>query len=253
MIDNSFRVVIPARFDSSRLPGKVLLDIAGKPMIQHVWERAQESGALDVVVATDDQRVADVAERFGASVALTSPSCQSGTDRVAEVCQQRGWQDEIPVVNVQGDAPLIPASSIQRVAALLTDNPDGDLATLCVAIKSEHDYLDPNVVKVVFTQKGRALYFSRAPIPAGGHGTAAGVAWQSAWRHLGLYAYRPGALQKLTHTPPCALEQLEKLEQLRAMWLGMSIMIAVDEQAHGPDVDTAADLQKVAALLTAKH
>jgi 3-deoxy-manno-octulosonate cytidylyltransferase (CMP-KDO synthetase) len=250
LTDNSFKAVIPARFDSSRLPGKVLLDIAGKPMIQHVWERVQESGAADAVIATDDERVADAAAKFGAQVCMTSSTCQSGTDRVAEVCQQLGWHDDLPIVNVQGDAPMLPPASIQRVAALLTENPSADIATLCVAMKSQEDYLDPNVVKVVFDQHGRALYFSRSPIPAGGHGNDAASVWQSAWRHLGLYAYRPAALQTLTAAEPCALEQLEKLEQLRAMWLGMTIMIAVDEAAHGPDVDTEADRQAVAGLLT---
>ena len=244
-----FRAVIPARYASTRLPGKVLLEIAGKPMLQHVWERAVDSGAASIVIATDDDRVADAARAFGADVCMTSADCHSGTDRVAEVCRLKGWSDDLPVVNVQGDAPLIPASSIALVARLLIDNPTASLATLCVRMRSMNDYLDPHVVKVVFDKEGRALYFSRSPIPAAGHGHDAASVWAKSWRHLGLYAYRVGALQELSAAPPAEIETLERLEQLRALWLGMEIRIAVDESAHGPDVDTLADLAAVEALL----
>ena len=249
MAEGHFRVVIPARFESTRLPGKVLLDIAGKPMIQHVWDRARESGACEIVIATDNDQVANAGHAFGADVCMTSESCNSGTDRVAEVCQLYDWQDDMPVVNVQGDAPLIPPASIRRAADLLLEDLGAGMSTLCVSIKSEEEYLDPNVVKVVFDSHGRAIYFSRAPIPAGGHGSDS--AWEFAWRHLGLYAYRPFALQRLSASEPCQLEQLERLEQLRAIWLGMEIKIAVDEEAHGPDVDTADDLLKVEELMAA--
>jgi len=249
VFEGNFRVVIPARFDSTRLPGKVLLDIAGKPMIQHVWERAVSSGAGEIVVATDNDRVAEVANGFGATVCMTSPACTSGTDRVAEVCDRLGWDNISPVVNVQGDAPLILPASIRRVAELLLRNPEASLATLCVAIKSVQEYSDPNVVKVVFDRAGRAMYFSRAPIPSGGHGQDQDNVWRQAWRHLGLYAYKIDPLRILSQTPPCLLEQTERLEQLRAMWLGMTIMIEPDEGAHGPDVDTAQDLARVAAIL----
>lgn len=248
-MSSDFRVVIPARYESSRLPGKVLLDIAGKPMLQHVWERALSSGAGEVVVATDDVRVGDCARDFGADVCMTGAECQSGSDRVAEVCVSRGWNDDTPVVNVQGDAPLLPASSIRKVAGLLHEYAAAGVATLCTPLQSLDDYHDPNVVKVVFDSAGRALYFSRAPIPAAGHGSHAADAVARAYRHLGLYAYRPEALRKITATAPCALELLERLEQLRALWLGIEIRIAVDEESHGPDVDTEADLQKVVALL----
>jgi 3-deoxy-manno-octulosonate cytidylyltransferase (CMP-KDO synthetase) len=247
--ESSFRVVIPARYESSRLPGKVLLELAGKPMVQWVWERASASGASEVVIATDSEQVAVVAKAFGADVCLTSADCQSGTDRVAEVCQQKNWDASVPVVNVQGDAPLLPPESIQKVARLLQDFPQAAVATLCVRMASEADYLDANVVKVVFDQHGRANYFSRSPIPAQAHGANDQPAWHHAYRHLGLYAYRADALQTLSQTAPCAQEQLERLEQLRALWLGMEIRIAEDPQAHGPDVDTAADLERVAALL----
>ncbi len=250
MTEGSFRVVIPARFESTRLPGKVLLPIAGKPMLQHVWERARESGASDIIIATDDDKVAKAARIFGAQVCMTSESCNSGTDRVAQICRLFNWHDAVPVVNVQGDAPLMPPASIRRVAELLRHDPDAEMSTLCVAINSEEEYLDPNVVKVVFDDRGRALYFSRAPIPASGHGAES--AWEIAWRHLGLYAYRTSALQRLSSTEPCQLEQVERLEQLRAMWLGMKISIAVDEEIHGPDVDTESDRRKVEELMASR-
>jgi 3-deoxy-manno-octulosonate cytidylyltransferase (CMP-KDO synthetase) len=246
---SQFRIVIPARYESTRLPGKVLLDIAGKPMLQHVWERAIESGASDVIIATDTDKVAVAARDFGAEVCMTSADCNSGTDRVAEVCAKLAWTEEIPVVNVQGDAPLIPPESIRKVAGLLLDNPTAAMSTLCVALRDREEYLDPNAVKVIFDRTGKALYFSRAPIPAAGHGSEAAIPSKIGWRHLGLYAYRVNALQILSATPPCELELTERLEQLRAMWLGMDILIAVDEAANAPDVDTAEDLQRVAALL----
>lgn len=249
VVDGIFRVVIPARLDSTRLADKVLLDIAGKPMLQHVWERAMSSGAEQVIVATDSDRVANVAVSFGAHVCMTRSDCRSGTDRVAEVCSKLNWDNLTPVVNVQGDAPLIPPASIRRVAGLLHRNPHASLATLCVSIKSAEEFSDRNVVKVVFDSKGRAMYFSRAGIPAGGHGQDQDIVWLGAWRHLGLYAYRPEALKYLSQTSPCALEETERLEQLRAMWLGMTIMIEADEEAHGPDVDTAEDLARVSAIL----
>jgi 3-deoxy-manno-octulosonate cytidylyltransferase (CMP-KDO synthetase) len=244
-----FRIVIPARYDSSRLPGKVLLSLAGKPMIQHVWERAIESGAQEIVIATDDERVAKVAGEFGAKICMTSPDCASGTDRVAEVCTRLNWGDSLPVINVQGDAPLLPAGSIRRVAGLLNANPGADIATLCVELESESDYLDPNVVKVVLSETGRALYFSRAPIPARGHGDNPVTGGGLGWRHLGIYGYRVSALKKLSSSPPCELELTERLEQLRALWLGMEILVAVDAAASAPDVDTPEDVDKVEALL----
>ncbi len=249
-MNNPFRIVIPARYESSRLQGKVLMAIAGKPMLQHVWMRAGESGATDIVIATDSAQVADVAEAFGADVCLTSPDCRSGTDRVAEVCVQRCWDDDCPVVNVQGDAPLMPPSSIARVAKLLNKYSSASIATLCTPLKSAEDYSDPNVVKVVFDAGGRALYFSRAPIPAVGHGSSVSDAAAHGYRHLGLYAYRPDALRRLSAAPPCDLEQLERLEQLRALWMGMEIRVEVDTESHGPDVDTQADFERVVALLS---
>ena len=252
MTEQSFRVVIPARYESSRLPGKVLRDLAGRPMLEHVWQRACDSDAAEVVIATDSAIVADRAAEFGADVCLTSGDCHSGTDRVAEVCEQRSWDGDALVVNLQGDAPLMPPASINRVAGLLAEHPDAAIATLCTALRSPEDYGDPHVVKVVFDSGGRALYFSRASIPATGHGSDAGEAWQASWRHLGLYAYRVTALRILSRTPPSPLEKLERLEQLRAMWLGLEIRIAIDDQEHGPDVDTEEDLERVAGLLAGR-
>jgi len=244
----SFKIVIPARLASARLPGKVLLDIAGKPLVQHVYERACEAGADEVVVATDDASVAEAAKAFGAEVLLTDADHASGTDRVAEVAEVRGWSADTPVVNVQGDAPMIPPESIRQVADLLVSNPDAAVATLCVPVESAEEYADPNVVKVVFDEGGRALYFSRAPIPSNARDPQT---LPGAWRHLGLYGYRVSALQTLTSTPPCALEKVEHLEQLRAMYLGMEIRIAPASVPNGPDVDTEADLELVRGLLSA--
>lgn len=251
MTDNQFNIVIPARYESTRLSGKVLLDIAGKPMLQHVWERAMGSGSGCVVVATDSEQVAGVAEGFGAQVCMTGNDCSTGTDRVAEVCATLGWESATVVVNVQGDAPLIPSESIRNVAELLIENPDASITTACVSIKSREEYMDPNVVKVVLDKNGRALYFSRAPVPHEGHGEGGNSTWQKSMRHLGLYAYRVSALEQLKATPPCELETSERLEQLRAMWLGMQIQVTVDEKAHGPDVDTEADLEKVEHIIAA--
>lgn len=250
MSTNEFRVVIPARYESSRLPAKVLQPIAGKPMLQWVWERGQQSQATQVVIATDSHRVADVAADFGAEVCMTSADCRSGTDRVAEVCVQRSWGTDDLVVNLQGDAPLMPAASIDCVAQLLLEYPAAHMSTLCVAIAAKAAYEDLNVVKVVCDATGRAMYFSRSPLPAQGHDSPA-PAWQLSRRHLGLYAYRVATLMQLQGAEPCALEQCEKLEQLRALWLGMEIRVAEVTQPHGPDVDTAEDLAQVEALLRA--
>jgi 3-deoxy-manno-octulosonate cytidylyltransferase (CMP-KDO synthetase) len=236
-----FKVVIPARYASSRFPGKPLADLAGKSMVQHVWERARSSEATEVIIATDDQRIVQAARDFGADVAITSAQHQSGTDRVAEVVSSRGWSPDDVVVNVQGDAPLIPSASINRVAKLLTELSGGDLATLSTAVDDEVDYLSRHVVKVVTDQAGRALYFSRSPIPARGHGNAGRP---DARRHIGIYAYRVQSLLRLAGTAPCDLERVEQLEQLRALWLGMEIRVAQAPESHGPDVDTPEDLQR---------
>lgn len=239
MTDGGFRVVIPARYASTRFPGKAIAELDGKPMICHVYDQACASGAEQVVVATDDQRIASTAEEFGAEVVMTRADHESGTDRIAEVAQIRGWSDDSIVVNVQGDMPLIPGSCIDRVASLLTDHDSASLATLCVALASPADVTDPNIVKVVFDAAGRALYFSRSPIPAVAHGGASPVSF---WRHIGIYAYRTGALLQLARTESCELERAEKLEQLRALYSGMQIRVGVVAELLGPDVDTREDL-----------
>lgn len=246
-----FRVVIPARYASTRFPGKALAELHGRPMVQHVYDRAKASRAAEVIIATDDTRVAQAAAAFDAPVSMTSESHESGTDRVAEVAGQFGWQTDDIVVNVQGDAPTIPAASIGLVAELLDRHPAADMATLCVPVEGLADYLSPHVVKVVMDGGGRALYFSRSPIPASGHGHDERP--EQAWRHLGIYAYRVGALQRLTSAPQCYLETTEKLEQLRALWLGMEIRVAIAPEVHGPDVDTPEDLAAAADYLAANR
>jgi len=239
MTDGGFRVVIPARYASTRFPGKAIAALDGKPMIRHVYDQACASGAEQVVIATDDQRIATVAEEFGAEVAMTRADHETGTDRIAEVVQSRGWGDDSIVVNVQGDAPLIPGSSIDHVAALLTAHDSASLATLCAALVDPADVSDPNIVKVVFDDAGRALYFSRSPIPAVAHDGESPVSF---WWHIGIYAYRVAALLELAQTPSCELEQAEKLEQLRALYHGMEIRVGVAAEPPGPDINTPEDL-----------
>jgi 3-deoxy-manno-octulosonate cytidylyltransferase (CMP-KDO synthetase) len=247
-LSEGFRIVIPARFASSRFPGKALAELAGKPLLQHVFERAMESSATHVIVATDDDRIVSVARAFGAEVMLTRDDHVSGTDRIAEVARVCDWPGDTVVVNVQGDAPVLPATSIDRVAALLYEYPGAAIATLAARIEDERMLNDPNTVKVVADKAGRALYFSRAAIPAMGHGAEPAGALLG-WRHIGLYAYRVDALQALTGTPPCMLEEHERLEQLRALWLGMEIRVGEVTEKHGPDVDTPEDLVEAARYI----
>ena len=251
-----FRVVIPARYAASRFPGKLLADLAGRPVLEHVWRQARASGAMEVLIATDDQRIMTAAERFGAEAVLTSAQHRSGTERAAEVADQRGWPDDELVVNCQGDAPLVPAASIDQVAGLLALHAGAAMATLCTRIRRVEDYRSPHVVKVVSDAEGRALYFSRAPIPAAGHsGTVPAIdqgGFPVSARHIGLYAYRIGALRALAVSPPCYLEQCENLEQLRAMWMGLEIRVAQAAEAHGPDIDTPEDLQRALDFMQAR-
>ena len=250
-----FRVVIPARFGSTRLPGKPLLLLAGKAMIQWVYERARRSGAQQVIVATDDERIARLVREMGGEVCLTASTHISGTDRIAEVARREAWRDGDIVVNLQGDEPLMPEALIDQTAALLAAHASADLTTLSVPLESVAALLDPNVVKVVTDAQKRALYFSRAAIPWSRDGAASGHSSQSSYagaqRHLGLYAYRVSALLRLAALRPGALEQIEKLEQLRALEHGMDIRVAQAAVPPGPDVNTAEDLAAVAALLEA--
>jgi 3-deoxy-manno-octulosonate cytidylyltransferase (CMP-KDO synthetase) len=243
----SFVVVIPARFASTRLPGKPLLDIAGKPMIQHVWQRAMESDARHVLIATDDERIADAARSFGADVAMTRADHLSGTDRLQEVAEQQGWSEDIAVVNVQGDEPLIPAGVINQVAGVLLSHPRADVATLCEPISDEQQFRDPNAVKVVCNEAGEALYFSRAPIAWPRDGVV-DTYW--GYRHIGIYAYRAGFLHRYVSWPACALEQTEKLEQLRALYKGAVIQVEEACMSIPAGVDTQQDLEAVRQYLS---
>jgi 3-deoxy-manno-octulosonate cytidylyltransferase (CMP-KDO synthetase) len=250
-----YRVVIPARFGSTRLPGKPLQPLAGKPMIQWVYERARRSGARQVIVATDDERIASAVRDFGGEAYLTASTHASGTDRIAEVARREAWPHSDLIVNLQGDEPLMPEALIDQVAALLASSPGADLATLSVPLESLAALLDPNVVKVVIDGAQRALYFSRAPIPWSRDGAQGEHSrhsrYEGARRHLGLYAYRVAGLLQLAAWPPSPLEQIEKLEQLRALERGLDIRVADAVVAPGPDVNTAQDLAAVAALLEA--
>jgi 3-deoxy-manno-octulosonate cytidylyltransferase (CMP-KDO synthetase) len=250
-----YRVVVPARYGSTRLPGKALLPLAGKPLIQWVYERARRSGAQQVIIATDDERIARAARGFGAEVRITASTHASGTDRIAEVARCEQWRESDIVVNVQGDEPLMPAALIDQVAAMLAARPDTDIATLAVPLASVVALMDANVVKVVSDLQQRALYFSRAPIPWSRDGAPAGIDSQASYvgarRHLGIYAYRVSALKRIAALPPSALELLEQLEQLRALDHGMDIRVADALVAPGQDVNTAADLATVEALLAA--
>jgi 3-deoxy-manno-octulosonate cytidylyltransferase (CMP-KDO synthetase) len=250
-----FRVVIPARYASVRLPGKALLPIAGKPMVQWVYERARATGAAEVLIATDDARIAAAARAFGAEAVMTAATHACGTDRIAEVAAARGWAAGDVVVNLQGDEPLMPAALVRQVSQLLAAAPDADIATLATPVSSVAELLDTNVVKVVSDAKGRALYFSRAPIPWNRAGATGALASQTdaggARRHIGIYAYRVHALARLAALPAGALEMREKLEQLRALECGFTIQVADACAAPGPDVNTAADLARVAALVGA--
>jgi 3-deoxy-manno-octulosonate cytidylyltransferase (CMP-KDO synthetase) len=243
----SFRIVIPARMASERLPGKPLLELAGLTLIEHVFLRARDAGAEAVVIATDSEEIRAAAETFGAQCVMTSATHRSGSDRIAECADRMGWADDALIVNLQGDEPLMPAECLRQVAGLLEADPAADVSSLFWPIESNEEASDPNVVKVVTGCDGAALYFSRSPIPhlRGGapHDTAG---WK---RHIGLYAYRAGALRAFTRLDPTPLEQLERLEQLRFLENGRRIAMDLACRAIPAGVDTPADLERVRRLL----
>lgn len=251
-----FTVIIPARYASSRLPGKPLADIAGQPMIQHVWAKAKKAGAERVVVATDDERVKSAVEQFGGEVCMTSASHNSGTERLAEVIDILGLSDDEIVVNVQGDEPLIPPVIIQQVADLLASS-QANMATLAVKINDAVELANPNVVKAVCDKDGYVLYFSRAPIPWHRDEFAkttvseaqSAVDMFAYLRHIGLYAYRAGFIRQYVVWEPSPIEQMESLEQLRVLWYGEKIHIAIAKETPAVGVDTAEDLEKVRQIL----
>lgn len=247
----NFTVVIPARFGSSRLPGKALADICGRPMVVHVAERARQSGASEVYVATDHGEILEAARQHGFAGLMTRADHATGTDRIAEVVSILGLAPESLVVNVQGDEPLIEPGLIRAVASLLWETPEAAIATACHPIQELAEMFNPNVVKVVLDGQGYARYFSRAPIPwardAFAAPTEAMPAGLPAYRHIGIYAYRAGFLAGFPRLAPSPLEQFESLEQLRALWHGFSIAVAVRPDAPHSGVDTPQDLEKVRA------
>jgi 3-deoxy-manno-octulosonate cytidylyltransferase (CMP-KDO synthetase) len=250
-----YTVLIPARLASTRLPDKPLADIAGKPMVVRVAERAAQSGAALVVVAADDERIVQACRAHGVQALLTRSDHASGSDRLAEACAQLGLDGDAIVVNVQGDEPLIDPALVRHCAELLLARRDCAVSTAAHPITELADYLDPNVVKVVLDAAGRALYFSRAPLPWWRDGHAAGAtalpSVPAPLRHLGLYAYRAGFLRRFPSLPPAPLEQCEALEQLRVLWHGERIAVHVAAGSTGPGVDTPADLARVRALFAA--
>ena len=246
----AFHVVIPARHASTRLPGKPLLPIAGKPMVVRVAEQAAKSGAQQIWVATDHHAIAAAVHEHGFKACLTHEHHASGTDRLAEVVEQRGWDDDTIVVNVQGDEPLIPPELIRAVAGHLAAHPGCAIATACHAIHDEADFRNPNIVKAVTDKDGNALYFSRAPIPYPRDAFAAGQTMPDGLpglRHIGIYAYRAGFLRRYNQLAPAAIERFESLEQLRALWHGYKIGITVTDAAPPAGVDTEADLHAARA------
>jgi len=241
----SFEVVIPARLGSTRLPRKVLRELSGKPVVQWVWEAAMAAGAASVTIATDADEVAQVCRRFGALVAMTDASHQSGTDRANQVARERHWGADRIVVNVQGDEPLMPPALIAQVAQLLAEDAEAHIATLAHGIHDADDFANPNVVKVVSDRRGYALYFSRAPIPWQRDGSSRSqplLPQGLAFRHIGLYAYRAGALAEFSALPPSALETCEALEQLRALTHGFRIKLGITNTPPPRGVDTEEDL-----------
>ena len=247
-----FKVVIPARYGSTRLHGKPLLLIAGKPMIAHVCERAKEANADEIVVATDDKRILNTVSELGFQAILTRKNHGSGTERIAEVAEKLGWTDDTIIVNLQGDEPLLPSDYIRQVAFTLANQNQAGIATLAARIDEADEIFNPNAVKVVLDKNSYALYFSRAPIPwnrATFATTKEMPAELSPLRHIGLYAYTAGFLKKYCVWEMSVLEKIEALEQLRILWHGEKIIVQIVEKTPPAGVDTLEDLYRVEAFL----
>lgn len=248
-----YHVIIPARFSSSRLPGKPLLAIGDRPLLQWVWQCACASGAATAIIATDDARIFDVATGFGADCMMTSARHASGTDRIAEVVAEKGYAADDVVVNLQGDEPLMPPTVVREVARALEARPQSDIATAVAPIRSLSEFIDPSCVKALRSLRGDALYFSRAPVPwprddvSGGRPTR----FAGAWRHIGIYAYRVRSLLEFATWRPTPLEETEKLEQLRALEHGMRIHLVELTEPPPTGVDTPEDLEHVRAAVAA--
>lgn len=244
----SFKIVIPARYGSERLPGKPLREIDGKPMILHVIDKAQRTNAAEVLVATDDERIMDVVRRSGVECEMTAKEHSNGTERITELALKRAWSSDDVIVNLQGDEPLMVPELMEQVAKLLINDQDAAIATLCLPFHDRESLDNPNIVKVVFDHAHYAQYFSRAAIPYPRDDEKF-----TAYRHLGLYAYRVSTLKKLITLRPTVHEQLEKLEQLRALDHGMKIKIAVAQGVPGHGVDTEEDLVRVDKMFRSSH
>lgn len=246
----SFVVIIPARYASTRLPGKPLVDINGKPMVVHVLERARESGAERIIVATDNEEVMHAVQAVGGEVCMTRADHQSGTERLAEVVEKCGFSDDTVIVNVQGDEPMIPPAIIRQVAENLAAR-DVGMATLAVPIHSAEEAFNPNAVKVVMDAEGYALYFSRATIPwdRDRFAQSRGTIGDTLLRHIGIYGYRAGFIRRYVSWQTSPLEQIEMLEQLRVLWYGEKIHVAVASVVPGTGVDTPEDLARVRQAL----
>jgi len=264
----SFVVVIPARYASTRLSGKLLRSIAGKPLLQHTYEQVKKSGAQRVFIATDNQRIVDAAKGFAAEVVLTSTHHPSGTDRIAELVEKQGLSEDVVVVNVQGDEPLIPPENIQSVVTKLAESSKADMATLCIPIKSNKELFNPNVVKVVLDNQGYALYFSRSTIPWSRdvfprhypgftkkniNAIAIDELQCPYYRHIGLYAYRVDFLKRYVKLPPDPLEKVEALEQLRVLANGYKIQVEISSNDSSIGVDTEEDLRRVKAIIESRY
>jgi 3-deoxy-manno-octulosonate cytidylyltransferase (CMP-KDO synthetase) len=242
-------IIIPARYASTRLPGKPLADVAGKTLIERVHDCARATNPERIIVATDDARIADAVRGFGGEACLTAAGHASGTDRIAEVIRKQAIPHDAVVVNLQGDEPLMPPALIREVASLLSSHPDAVVATACHPIASREEFVNPNVVKVVFDEKGYSLYFSRAAIPWPRESMAGkGPDSILAHRHIGLYAYRAGFVLEYSSWSPCTIEQAEQLEQLRVLWHGRRIAVCVSAELPAAGVDTPEDLERVRKL-----